>query len=113
MVRNKYSSVRTTYDNKNFASKLEASVYALLKMQGYQNIVCQKSVYLSEAKIQYIVDFFCQDIIGADVYVEAKGFETAIWKLKRKLWKVYGPGLLLVYKGSAARPFLHEEIIPR
>lgn len=37
---------------------------------------------------------------GVLVFFEAKGFETEVWRLKRRLWKFYGPGPLEVWRSA-------------
>lgn len=116
-MRNKYGAKRVKYDNQSFASKLEASVYTLLKARENAgeivDIRAQVTVHLTNARIQYIVDFAFLDIrTGIVTYCEAKGMETPSWRIKRKLWKFYGPGPLEIYKGTHLRPFLHETITP-
>lgn len=103
---NKYRAKRVG----NFSSKLEASVYAYLEAQeDVSEIKCQQKVYLTEARILYIADFSYLRC-GKLTYGEAKGVETATWRLKKKLWKFYGPAPLEIYMGSYARPYLAEEI---
>lgn len=109
----KYRSVRVG----NFGSKLENAVHnVLLNRQDagtLTDIKCQQKVYLTEARILYIVDFSFTDMstkLGVTRYCEAKGFETAVWRIKRRLWEFYGPGPLEVWAGSYARPFLKEVI---
>lgn len=114
-MRNKYGSKRVVYDNQSFASKLEASVYTILKAREnageIKDVKAQISIYLTDARIQYIVDFMFVDVkTGENIYCEAKGMETASWRIKRKLWMFYGPGPLEIYKGSHLRPYLHEII---
>jgi hypothetical protein len=50
--------------------------------------------------------------LSKEVWVEFKGFETAVWKIKKRLWKHYGPGILRVYKGNEKTIALVEEVIP-
>ena len=112
----KYGAKKTkvSHAGMSFASKLEAAVYDHLKIYGYSEIRQQPKVYLTEARILSIPDFICKDPNGETVWAEAKGFETPVWRIKRKLWKAgYGPGKLLVFKGSHTKPYLHEEINPR
>lgn len=73
----------------------------------------QHKVLLSDAEIGYKVDFSYEDSEGNRIWVEAKGAETEPWRLKKKLWRVYGPGPLLIYKGSWQRPVLTEEVVPK
>lgn len=101
----KFKNKRTKIDNYYFASRLEADLYIYLKQLERQNIVrdieCQVQVYLTKAKILYKPDFRAFDIQqGVEVYYEAKGCETATWRLKRRLWMHYGPGELQVWKRS-------------
>jgi hypothetical protein len=105
----KYGNKKIDLDGHSFSSKLEASVYCLIK---HVVIQCQDHIYLTDARILYIPDFKCADADGKIYWVEAKGLETDVYRIKRRLWKHYGPGQLHVYKGTAARPFLHEIIHP-
>jgi hypothetical protein len=101
----------------SFASKLERELFLLLKLMEkageLKEIQVQCHVYLTRARIAYIADFKAHDVeLGQDVYFEAKGFETPIWRIKRKLWTVYGPGVLRVYKAARQGVVMTEEIIP-
>lgn len=113
----KYGAKKQELDGHSFASKLEASVYQMLKLReraGEIKILqVQDHVYLTRARIQYIPDFRCLDLAtGEEFFVEAKGFEAPTWPLKKKLWKHYGPKKLEVWKGTYLRPVLDEVIIP-
>lgn len=102
---------------RSFDSGLERSVFAILELQRrageIDKIQQQDTVRLSAAGIIYKPDFKIWPVLGDIYWVEAKGFETPEWRLKRRLWKAYGPGSLVIYKGTAARPFIHEAIIPK
>jgi hypothetical protein len=113
-----FKRTRVELDGRSFASKLEASVYCLLKQEvalgAIRNLECQVEVRLTNASIIYKPDFRFVDVVtGESIYAEAKGFETPEWRLKLKLWKFYGPGPLKIYRGSAAYPKLMETVIPR
>lgn len=108
---NKYGSQKTELDGHSFSSKLEASVYGLLKALGYEVLQCQDHVYLTDARILYIPDFKFKDNEGQICWGEAKGFEKPEWRIKRRLWQYYGPGPLHIYKGSHQRPYL-DEVLP-
>lgn len=112
----KYHSKKVKYDDFTFASKLEAAVYHLLKLREKNgeifNIKCQETVYLSDARIIFKPDFSYEDGAGVKHYAEAKGIETASYRIKRKLWMSYGKHELEVYKGHHLRPFLAETIKP-
>jgi hypothetical protein len=73
----------------------------------------QDHIYLTRARILYIPDFKCRDKNTGEIFwVEAKGYENDRWPTKKKLYKFYGPGKLEIWKGSHARPYLDEVIIP-
>jgi hypothetical protein len=68
-------------------------------------------VDLTDARILYKPDFkFTRG--GKEVWAECKGFETAIWRIKKRLWKFYGPGTLEIYKVNKLGPYLDEEVFP-
>lgn len=100
----KYGAKRVTHAGMSFASKLEAALYdhlVFLASAGeLSDIRCQPHVFLTSARIEYIVDFSALDVKSGELtFYEAKGFETAVWRIKRKLWTHYGSGPLHVYKG--------------
>lgn len=101
----------------SFASELEAALYDLLMLRErageFRDLRCQPQVYLTDARIVMKPDFIAYDEEQRPLYFEAKGFETDIWRLKRRLWEYYGPGPLEVWKGSAKRPRLVEIITPK
>lgn len=114
----KYGAHRTVHSGYSFASKLEAAVFDYLKLLEHggeiKDIHLQPNVMLTNANIRMIPDFKAFDIkLNQEVYFEAKGYETDVYRIKRRLWKFYGPAILRVYKGSAARLTLFEEIIPK
>lgn len=113
----KYGQKKVLLSGHSFASKLEANVYLILKAreqtEGIKLIQVQDSVYLTDARILYKPDFKCEDKDGNAFWVEAKGFETAVWRIKRKLWMHYGPGPIEIWMGSHLKAFLNETIIPK
>jgi len=116
--KTKYGAKKTERAGQSFGSKLEAAVFEmhrLMQLAGeIKELKAQESVYLTEARIQYIADLSFIDVKSAEkIWAEAKGFETDVWRIKRRLWKEYGPGALRVYKGSHRSFKLHEEIIPK
>ena len=114
----KYRNKRTKLSGYSFASQLEAALFLYLKSQEADGLIAdiqnQDHVYLTDARICYIPDFkfFCK-ITKEWMWAEAKGFETDAWKIKKRLWKHYGPGRLDIYKGSAKKLTLHEQLIPK
>jgi len=113
----KYGNTRTEFAGRSFASKFEASVAGLwlLMVKGgiLKDLEFQVEVRLTRAGVIYKPDMRAFNIeLGQTIYGEAKGFETPEWRIKRRLWTVYGPGQLWIYKGSAAYPKLVETIVP-
>lgn len=101
----------------SFASKAEASLFDWLKLREkngeIQNLKTQVSVYLTKARIQYKPDFSFEEEKEI-VFAEMKGYETPVWRIKRRLWLAgYGPGKLQVWRMSNNGPFLQEEINPK
>lgn len=114
----KYKNRVTTTHGFSFPSKLEAAVYEILLGQKEKGLIAdiktQVNVYLTAARLRYIVDFSATDLsTGHTIYIEAKGFEVKEWRRNLRLWKAgYGPGKLLIYKGSYKRPYLADTVIP-
>lgn len=113
--RVKYRNKRTKISGRSFASRFEGDLFLMLehlqKIGEIRDLKCQVSCYLTDARILYKPDFsFVRD--GQTVFAEAKGFETAVWRIKRRLWKHYGDGVLEVYKQGRSGPFLSETITP-
>jgi hypothetical protein len=92
----KYGAVRTN----GYASKAEADYAAELKLRRLCGLIHDVSrpepIHLT-AGIRYQPDFtFTEN--GQRVWVDVKGVETPAFRLKARLWAVYGPGLLRVVK---------------
>jgi len=118
MWGNKYRNKKTSIDGYCFSSKLEASVYLELKRLENLNQIkieqTQAQVHLTNAKILYKPDFKILNLNTNEIeYIEAKGVETASWRIKRKLWMYYGPGKLTIYKGNSTRVFISEVLQPK
>lgn len=115
----KYGNKKIKAYGYSFDSKLERAVFEMLLI--WQNSGDIKdlrhhpgTVYLSEAKIGYRPDFCWTNAKdGQLIYGEAKGYETDVYKIKKKLWAFYGPSILLVWKGSPKYLKLTETIVPR
>lgn len=113
----KFKADRVKVSGVSFASKLEASVYSILlekESKGELRIIrLQPKIYLTRANIGLIPDFLIETSSGELRFVEAKGFETPEWNLKKKLFKFYGPAPMDIYKGSHLKPKLFETITPK
>jgi len=113
----KYRNQKTIVDGHKFASKCEAGLYTMLKYMQFggeiQNLQMEPKVYLTKSKILYKPDFSAEcAVTRSPQYYEAKGYPTAVWKIKKRLWKDYGPGILRIYTCKNGTPSLHEEVIP-
>jgi len=112
MARNKYGNKTTYVDGIAFASVAEARRYQELKLllqAGEISVLrLQPRYLLQEAfkcegkkirKIEYVADFEYFDHATKRVIIEdVKGAETAIFKIKHKLFmKRYGRAITLVY----------------
>lgn len=111
--KKKYSNVKTEIHGRTFDSKGEAGLFVELqnreKAGEIKDLRCQESVYLTDAEIRYIPDFsFVNVSTGEKEFWEFKGFETAEWRLKKKLWRYYGPGKLVIRYQNGTE----EAIIP-
>ena len=114
----RFGNKRMTCDlGHSHRSKLEGAVCAILQWRekaGELTIVqAEDHIYLSRARIHYIADFKCLDSKTQEFFwVEAKGFANDKWPIKLKLYRVYGPGRLEIWKGSHTRPVLDEVVTP-
>ena len=116
--KSKFGNIKTPLDGHSFASKLEASVYQIIKIREKSGEIellqTQDHVYLTRARIGYIPDFKCKCLRTGDIFhVEAKGYAGERWAIIKKLWLYYGPNKLEIWTGSYSRPELTEEITPR
>lgn len=112
----KYKAKRKEFAGRSFGSKLEAAVYSnllLLQKAGeIEEIQCQPRVDLVSG-VKWFVDFKCTKPDESVYYVEAKGLEMSDYRIKKKLWKDFGPAKLEIWKGNHKKPFLSETIIPK
>lgn len=86
--RHKFHAIRTELDGIKFPSKLEARCYEDLKRRKLSGEVLgflrQVPIHFTSG-IKYIVDFLVFNVDGTCRFLEAKGFETATYKLKRRM----------------------------
>lgn len=96
--KSKYSSAKTDIDGIRFDSKKEAEFYAELKLREkageITHLRLQPRYLLQEAfkhdgkqcrEIEYVADFEYVEN-GVTVVVDVKGFKTAVYMIKRKLF---------------------------
>lgn len=109
--KSKYSSAKTDIDGIRFDSKKEAEFYAELKLREkageISHLRLQPRYLLQEAfkhegkqhrEIEYVADFeYIEN--GETVVVDVKGFKTAVYMLKKKLF---------LYKYGSKIKFIEE-----
>ena len=110
---NPYNRKRVEKAGLSFDSKAESKLHdnlLLMEKAGeIQILKLQDRVHLA-AGIHTIIDFKVYDNArGQEVWIECKGFQTPEWILKKKLWKVFGPGLLRIYYAGTSKV---EEVSP-
>jgi hypothetical protein len=110
----KYNAKKVEIDGIKFDSKAEGEFYLHLKQQVAEHKILgferQKRMLLQEGfsvegvkgeirPIFYVVDFIITENDGTLTYVDVKGMETDVFKLKKKLFmKRYNTALLKVKK---------------
>jgi hypothetical protein len=100
--KNKYNAKRVVVDGRKYDSQREAQVgceYAIkLKMGLIKSIEYQPKYELipKPNRICYVADFLVTYPDGKIQVVDVKGVETAVFKLKAKMFKYFYPDLNLV-----------------
>jgi hypothetical protein len=111
--KSKYGAKKIILDGIKFDSQAEAEYYALLKFQKSHGLIndfeCQPKIYLSEAKILYKPDFLVTDKNGSH-YVDVKGMQTAVFRIKCRLWRAYKKEKLVLVKKQSKVFKIIEEI---
>jgi hypothetical protein len=102
--------------NHPHPSMLEASVCEILllrqKSGEIRDLKWQHTVTLPYG-IKWKVDWsFDQGPDWKRTWAEAKGAEGRDYKMKLKMWMEVGPGILEIWKGSAARPYMVKRVVP-
>ena len=102
--RGKYNAKTSVVDGINFHSMKEANYYAELKMQKRAKLIkkferqvsfdlCAHNEFGPVRVCSHIVDFFVTMPDGSLEVREVKGFATAVWDLKRKIFEANYPNL--------------------
>lgn len=93
-AKNKYRSVSTIYEGRQYHSKAEAAYAAELDLRkkAKQILSWEPQVKVSLDVngyhiSNYYVDFLVNYSDGTIEYVEVKGFETEVYRLKKKLFE--------------------------
>jgi hypothetical protein len=100
---NKYRAKTATYNGQKYHSKREAAYAAELDLRvkagELRATERQVTVRLDVSGFHicdYVVDFVVTHADGHEEWIEVKGFETPIWKLKKKLFEACYPNRKLV-----------------
>lgn len=115
----KYGNTKHSCGGYTFDSGLERDVFSHLQMLERAGLVSalivKPNVYLTDARILMIPDFVVFDNkLNEPVFHEAKGAETAVYRIKRRLWKHYGPNRLVVWKRFGKKEIeIAETVIPK
>lgn len=108
--RNKYrvapKSRRTDATGKVYASRAEMLYAAELRVLNVA-FTEQPRIALGDTDIVYVPDFYT-----GQEYIDVKGVQTPEFKLKKKLWRLYGPAPLRIVKRRGTR-FVTTEIVPK
>ena len=102
MNKNKYHAIPTVIDGIRFASKSEAKRYGQLKLLQLAGEIrwftCQVPFQLG-AGVRYVSDFLIVYIDGRVEVEDVKGIETAMFKVKRRLFEAAYQPLIVVKNG--------------
>lgn len=85
--RHKFGAVRTEVNGRTYASKAEAAYaakLALRKRAGQVLFWLEQVPFHLTGGVKYVCDFCVFEADGNVRFVEVKGHETAVWKMKSK-----------------------------
>lgn len=92
---NKYRNVRQTYNGYNYQSKKEAryAYYLDQRLKNKEILGWDRQVKIDlQANGQHIcnyyMDFVIHNLDGTHTLAEIKGFETDVWRLKKRMLEV-------------------------
>ncbi len=101
LKRSKYGNKRVTLDGINLKSKLESSYYMhlqLLKKAGEVEYFLRQIPFYLPGNVRYVCDFQVFTTDGRVIYVDVKGVETNMFKLKKKQVEALYPVEIKVVK---------------
>lgn len=113
--RGKFNAKPTMLDGRRFASKSEAGYYTQLKLLErcgeITNLTLQPRVKLTKY-VTYVPDFsYSIPEDGIKLYVDVKGFQTPEFKIKKNLWREFGPANLLLVKRNGPFDYIVVETV--
>ena len=108
----KYGAIKIKIDGITFPSLYESKVYIHLKQLQKLKLISRltlqnKVIFFSDKvgkrknEISTVIDFKYTDLNGYEIYCEAKGMDTPVWNLKKKLWIHFINKPLVIYHGMS------------
>ncbi len=85
--KHKYGAVRTEVKGRKYASKAEGRYAASLHLRKAAGEILgwlEQVPFHLPGGVKYVCDFQIFEADGTVRFVEVKGFETAVWKVKAK-----------------------------
>lgn len=86
-LRHKFGAVRTEVNGRKYASKAEgryAAKLALRQRAGEVLFWLEQVPFHLTGGVKYVCDFLIFEADGSVRFVEVKGHETPVWKMKAK-----------------------------
>lgn len=110
----KYNAKPTVVDGRRFASQAEADYSVILNLLvsagEASDLQYQPRIQLTKY-VAYIPDFsYILKEDGKRWFLDVKGYETPEFNIKKRLWKQFGPGPLLIVQKCAAG-FKTKEVV--
>ena len=108
--RNKFGAIKTVVDGITFSSKLEANRYKELKLLEQSGVIqkLKRQVRFNLTVNDILICFYLADFTYNEnnslIVDESKGKETAVWRLKKKLFQACYPHLELRMNGVRVKP---------
>ena len=102
-AKSKYNNVRTTVDGKKFDSIAESLYYTDLKhrtLDGEVAYFLRQVPFDLPGNVKYRIDFQVFLTDGTVEYIDVKGVETAMFKLKKKQVEDLYPVKIICVKGK-------------
>jgi hypothetical protein len=114
-IKQEYNGFR--YDSgfeANYAWELDQRIKNK-EIKGYDKQVNLDLIVNGFIVCQYRIDFIAYHLDGTIEYIETKGYQTDVWKLKWKLFEalytdIPGVKLTIVQQGNFKRPKLRKKI---
>jgi len=112
-LTSKYRARQCTLGERRFASQGEMNCFLHLRdleRRGLIGLLVTQVKVVLVPGVSTIVDFAFLDLAtGVYQHAEFKGFETPAWRIKKKLWRLFGPTPLLMFTAKSIKPV---EVIP-